>query len=404
MTPLDPAALARMQLQRDKAATRKFPGLFEHKLERMSASPLAFLRGAAPLFYEILKSRPELGKGPAGKGWLTGDMHLENFGAYRPDPHSFPGGRSGDTPDATFDLNDFDDAVVGPFYFDVLRLATSLILGGRELGADGVRTIGLCEKLLEAHGKGLSGRFPVGPPPAPVAALVRQVSQRPQIELLDARTKGHGDGRRFTLGDRYKKLEGAIVRGVQSAFSAYVASLPAVDRDVGADHFEVIDAARRVAGTGSLGSVRIAVLTQGKWGHDGQWVFDLKEQGVPSAALLVGTPRMDPALRVVTAARACLAHPPRMLGTTHLSRIPLFGRRIAPQEDKLDLTRVAHEDLEPLTTCLGSLLGRAHRRGAAMLPKKPWTDGERAQLVDHAITLAGLHEAVYLALCKEMGR
>ena len=35
-----------------------------------------------------------------------------------------------------FDLNDFDDAIIGPLYYDVLRLSTSLILGGRELGAD----------------------------------------------------------------------------------------------------------------------------------------------------------------------------------------------------------------------------------------------------------------------------
>jgi hypothetical protein len=146
------------------------------------------------------------------------------------------------------------------------------------------------------------------------------------------------------------------------------------------------------------------VLVRGKGGHDGQWIFDLKEQAAPSASILLGKPDIDPALRVVTAARACLAHPPRMLGTTKLGRTPLFGRRLAPQEDKLDLGHIDHAELPALASCLGSLLGRAHRRGATKLPPKPWSAAARADLIDHAITLAGIHEAVYLALCKEMRR
>jgi len=402
MTPLDPAALARLQLQRDRAATRGVKGLFEHKLERMSASPLAFLRGAAPLFYAILKARPELAVGPAGTGWLTGDMHLENFGAYRPD-HKAGASRDGAPASAVFDLNDFDDAIVGPFSFDVLRLTTSLILGGRELGADGVTALELSDTLLASYVKALGGA-PVGPLPSPITRLVAQVEGRPQSELLDARTTGHGDGRRFTLGPRYRKLEAAIQKGVPAAFARYVASLSPDQRDVEAGAFEIIDAARRIAGTGSLGSLRIAVLVRGKGGHDGQWIFDLKEQGVPSAATMLGAPTIDPAVRVVTAARACLATPPRMLGTTRLGKTPLFGRRLAPQEDKLDLGRIEHADLAPLAKSLGALLGRAHRRGAKKLPAKPWPESARAGLLDRAITLAGVHEAVYLSLCKELRR
>ncbi len=48
----------------------------------MSASPLAFLRGSAPLFYEMLAADPDLASGPAGEGVIQGDAHLENFGAF----------------------------------------------------------------------------------------------------------------------------------------------------------------------------------------------------------------------------------------------------------------------------------------------------------------------------------
>jgi uncharacterized protein (DUF2252 family) len=403
MTPLDPIALARFQLSHDRAATAGVPGLFEHKLDRMSASPLAFLRGAAPLYYRILKARPELAAGPKGKGWLTGDMHLENFGAYRPNhaTHLEPDGTSSH---AVFDLNDFDDAVLGPFVLDVLRLTTSLILGGRELGATGVEALQLSHVLLGAYVKTLSGGKVSRVMPPPIARLIAQAKDRPQSVLLDARTEGHGERRRFARIERYPRLPPKLEEKVRAAFPAYVASIHKDERPAEPEAFEILDVARRVAGTGSLGCQRFAVLVQGKGGKDGQWIFDLKEQGVPSGAALLGAPDLDPAVRVVTAARACLVHPPRMLGLTKLGKTPLFGRRLAPQEDKLDLEHLDHKDLPLVAAALGSLLGRAHRHGATKLPKKPWSEEARERIVDHAITLAGVHEAVYLAVCKEVRR
>src|SRR5215831_5023853 len=112
MLPIDPLRLARRQLEIDHARTKRFPHLFPHKMERMGASPLAFLRGAAPLFYDLLAARPSLAEGPRGKGWLCGDMHLENFGAYHPDALT-RGERApkrptkGGTARAVFNLNDF---------------------------------------------------------------------------------------------------------------------------------------------------------------------------------------------------------------------------------------------------------------------------------------------------------
>jgi uncharacterized protein (DUF2252 family) len=401
MIPLDPNALARFQLDCDRAATASVDGLFEHKLERMSASPLAFLRGAAPLYYRILKARRELAVGPKGKGWLTGDMHLENFGAYRPN-HATAVDAEGRASHAVFDLNDFDDAVIGPFYLDVLRLTTSLILGGRELGADGVRVLELAHVLLDAYVKTLSGGKVSRTMPPPIARLIAQAKDRPQGELLDARTEGEGERRRFQQIPRYPRLPPKLAKAARAAFAKYVTTIHKDERPDDLSCFEVLDIARRVAGTGSLGCLRIAVLVRGKGGRDGQWIFDLKEEGTPSASVLLGQPLLDPAVRVLTAERATLEHPPRMLGMGKLDGKSLFGRRLAPQEDKLDLRHLADKDLAPLAAALGQLLGRAHRHGATKLPKKPWSEGAREHIVDNAITLAGIHEAVYLSICKEV--
>jgi uncharacterized protein (DUF2252 family) len=192
-------------------------------------------------------------------------------------------------------------------------------------------------------------------------------------------------------------LPAKIASKVERAFGRYARRVAGDGQSDPA--FDVIDAAFRVAGTGSLGSLRVAVLVRGKGGEDGAWIFDMKEEGVPSAASLVRPPRLVPAERVITSLQACLARPPRMIGAARLRGASMFVRRLSPQEDKIDLLTLRAEDLEPLARHLGALLGEAHRRGATRIPKKEWTAADAAHLRAGAIALAGLHEATYLAYC-----
>jgi len=406
---LRPAALADRQVAVDRERTARFPELFQRKMQRMTASPLAYLRGAAPLFYEILAARPELAEGPPGEGTLVGDMHLENFGAYQPEPSkgdpaaAASGGKKHRA--AVFDLNDFDDAIVGPWRLDVLRLATSVLLGGRELGASGLVALSLVDALLDAWARSAFERAPVPEAPPPVVALVEQVQSRSRTALLDARTEVVNGKRRFVRGPRYADLAPEVIAAVPAAFEQYVAALPA-EEVPHKGSFAILDQALRIAGTGSLGGLRIAVLVEGKGGPDHHWVFDMKEQGDPSGALLLGPPAMDPAERVASSFRACVERTPRMMGVTKLgaagafSGTSLFVRRLSPQEDKLNLRRLRASDLPLLAAYLGALLGAAHARAATKAPSARWSPTELSTIREHAIDLAGIHEAVYLALCE----
>ena len=405
----EPGSLADRQLTLDRERTKRFPDLFVRKLQRMSSSPLAYLRGAAPVFYEILSERPELGEGPAGDGWIVGDMHLENFGAYRPDPLGAADDASAkdSAKKVRFDLNDFDDAILGPWRLDVLRLATSLLLGGRELGASGLVALSLCDLLLDAWARSAFDGAPLPAElPAPILALTEQVRARSKTALLDARTALTAGKRHFVRGPRYADLPPEIVAAVPDAFNAYVTALPDEDRPHKGS-LDIIDCALRIAGTGSLGGLRIAVLVKGKGGPDGGWIFDMKEQGEPSASILLGVPAMVPADRVTTSFRACVERPPRMLGstvirnTTNTEKLSMFVRKLSPQEDKLNLRRLKGPDLPSLATYLGALLGSAHARAATKVPKR-WAAADLATIRAHAITLAGLHEAIYLDLCERM--
>src|SRR5207248_2368100 len=86
---------------------------------RMLVSPFAFLRGAAPIMAADLAPTPRSGF----HAQLCGDAHLSNFGVFG-------------TPERrlVFDVNDFDETNPGPWEWDVKRLATSIVVAGRERG------------------------------------------------------------------------------------------------------------------------------------------------------------------------------------------------------------------------------------------------------------------------------
>lgn len=82
----------------------------------MLASPFTFFRGAALVMAADLASMPEVGI----RAQICGDAHLANFGAY-----ASPERRM------TFDVNDFDETLPGPWEWDVKRLVASLVVAGR---------------------------------------------------------------------------------------------------------------------------------------------------------------------------------------------------------------------------------------------------------------------------------
>lgn len=393
-TTLDPFELARWQAARDRGSTGRAPALLARKREQMLRSPHAFLRGSVPLFHRIMALRPDLMAGPAGDGWLVGDLHVENFGAYRAEHPTRP--RRGDD-GVVFDINDLDFAAQGPWRFDLARLATSLLLAARDRGVDGGRALGLARALLASWRDVLFGGR-VGPAPGSIARLVAGVGECTRAGMLASRTAVTRGVRRFVRGPRYADLPAARAASCTRAFERYLAALPRGQRPPGAEG-AVEDVAFRIAGTGSLGALRVAVLTRGYGPPEGHWIFDLKETADPPADAAFRLPGVPPAERVTLAYRACLARVPRMLGTARVGRRSMLVRRLAPQEDKLDLGAVDDADLEAVARYLGALAARAHRNGASAVPRRAWRDAELDALVERAVALAGIHFSAWLAWC-----
>ncbi|HYB17903.1 MAG TPA: DUF2252 domain-containing protein [Streptosporangiaceae bacterium] len=109
----DPVALLEEQ-----NLTRE-PDLVPVRHGRMMVSPFTFYRGAAKIMAADLKDTPVAGL----DAQLCGDAHLSNFGAFASPERRL-----------LFDLNDFDETLPGPFEYDVKRMAASFVICGRNNG------------------------------------------------------------------------------------------------------------------------------------------------------------------------------------------------------------------------------------------------------------------------------
>ena len=110
-----PDPIAVLELQAETRVSELVP----IRYGRMLTSPFAFYRGAAAIMAADL--------GPTARSGLhvqlCGDAHLSNFGGF-----ASPERRM------TFDINDFDETLPGPWEWDVKRLATSFVVAARDRG------------------------------------------------------------------------------------------------------------------------------------------------------------------------------------------------------------------------------------------------------------------------------
>ena len=96
------------------------PDAFRNKFRKMAASPFAFYRGSAPLFYTDMEGEEDRwANDRTSRVWVQGDLHAENFGTYMAGDGVF-----------VFDVNDFDEAYLGHFTWDIKRMAASVALLG----------------------------------------------------------------------------------------------------------------------------------------------------------------------------------------------------------------------------------------------------------------------------------
>lgn len=320
------------------------------KYRAMRAGRFAFFRGTCHLFYDRLV---EAGfDADAPPAWSCGDLHLENFGSYK-----------GGNRLVYFDINDFDEAALAPATWDLVRLAASVHVGLEEQGAAPAEAAMLAGRLVAAYAAALANGKAAwierDAAQGVAGELLARLRARRRADFLASRTRLVKKRRRL-LADGVRML--APTEGERERVTAFMAQFaaaqphPVLERP---DFYRVLDVARRIAGTGSLGVARYVVLVEGHGSPDRNYLFDLKQASHSSlGAVFRGLqPRWaGEAQRIATLqdrmqpVTAAYLHPVTFDGR------PFVLRALQPSEDRLPFARIREH--AGMAGCAMDVMGR----------------------------------------------
>ncbi|MEU6661600.1 DUF2252 domain-containing protein [Streptomyces sp. NPDC046821] len=352
----------------------RIEGLTPIRVGRMAATPFAFLRGSAGLMAHDLARTPVTGIGAQ----ICGDAHAANFGLYAD-------ARGG----LVIDLNDFDETVHGPWEWDVKRLATSLVLAGREAGADedscrraardavGAyrRTMRLLARLpaLDAWNAIADEELVSHTDAHDLAGTLDRVSQKARNNtsgrFAAKSTELAEDGtRRFVDAPPVlRRVPDDEAAAVAASLGDYLHTL-SEDRLPLLGRYAIQDVAFRVVGTGSVGTRSYVVLLLD---HRGEALVLQVKEARPSALLphlpeagFETQPVVHEGRRVVLGQKRMQVVSDILLGWTTVAGRPFQVRQFRNRKGSVDPTALAADQLDDYGRMTGALLARAHAHSA----------------------------------------
>lgn len=422
------------------AETGRIPELVSLKHQRMACSPFGYFRGAVPVMAYDLSIMPHTGIHTQ----LCGDAHVRNLGAF-----AAPDGR------LVFDINDFDETIAGPFEWDVKRMATSLVLAGREAGAKEARCRDAAGTFLERYTCMMHAfaKMPVLEVAryqvhrlqevAPVDQILRRSQRATPLTSLDAltepirvpktkkgkkmplaaghakvRTREHaldpaaGDsitGRIFrTEKPVLERMTGTAAQHVIDALEPYAESLQ-VERQRFLAQYRVVDVAFKVVGTGSVGLRDYCIYMEGNGLKDPLFLQIKEETSSAYAPYVESASRSNhpghQGRRVVEGERAMQLQSDPFLGWTTIQGRDYLVRQLNDHKASINLAGLKAAALLEYAGVCGEMLARGHARGGdcAMLAGYLGR-GERFEVAvqKFAIAYADQTEKDWKALVKSM--
>jgi uncharacterized protein (DUF2252 family) len=316
---------------------------------------------------------------------ICGDAHVKNFGLY--------GTAQGDV---VLDINDFDEATIGPWEWDLKRLTASVNVLGRENGLDreerrrgvmlcvaGYRTnlerframavidlwslhavVGRIDtRPIKALYPAIAKILPIGE--AILARAAEKARRTNNATLLTkVADRGVAGGWRFRIDPPIlTQVDPATREQVIDALNRYWRTLPPERRWM-LQHYHVCDVAHRVVGVGSVGTRAYLVMLFGNSDADPLFL-QVKEAVEPAHGHYL--PALAPEYRHnghrVVAGQAVLqaAHDP-LLGYTEIDGRQYYVRQMKNMKGDLPLGTLAGDAFDVFAFAFGNLLARAHAR------------------------------------------
>ena len=343
------------------------PAAFRRKFRKMAASPFAFYRGSAALFYADLTGAyrdDTFLDEHTSRVWIHGDLHAENFGTYM--------NSSGQL---VFNVNDFDEAYVGPFSWDLKRFAASVALIGyaKALSDDAITALvrGFAESYLTelraiaAGGDDAIGSITLKTADGVLREVLQQARLNTRVELLESQTTIDNYERRFSIGEGVFEVDGDTEATVRQAFDRYLATLPAGTRPVSTKIKDI--KLRKGVGIGSAGLPSYNLLLEGHTeALENDVVIYMKQAQVPAVSRWIDDERVrgyfrHQGHRTAESQRALQAHADPWLGYTELNGVGQLVAEVSPYAADLDWADVNEpEDLTGVLADLGRAVARMH--------------------------------------------
>ncbi|MGW5047735.1 DUF2252 domain-containing protein [Streptomyces griseoluteus] len=341
------------------------PAAFRVKFRKMAASAFAFYRGTANLFYHDLDA--EKRGGPylderTSRVWVHGDLHAENFGTYMDS-----NGR------LVFNVNDFDEAYVGPFTWDLKRFAASIALIGYAKALSDEQITELVTVYAVAYRERIRALatgakddevppFTLDTAQGPLLDVLRDARSLTRFGLLESMTEIRDFERRFAPGGGSVELDAATRYKVLAAFDGYLETLPETSL-ARPESYRVKDVVgRRGIGIGSAGLPSYNILLEGATDAlENDVVIYIKQAQTPAVSRHI----TDPAIagyfqheghRTVISQRALQSHADPWLGWTELDGAGQLVAEISPYAVDLDWSDI--DDPEEIAAVVADL-GRA---------------------------------------------
>lgn len=331
------------------------------KYKLMTSSAFRFFRGSCHLFYEDLAAQQPWADQTTT--WICGDLHVENFGSYR-SRHQV----------VYFDLNDFDEAILAHPTWDVSRFICSIFLAGKALNLKDDDLKKIAAQLLDEYLKALSFGKAYAVEKETVDGMLKKyietVSERDFMAFIEAHSSLDKNTRQRCLNidqKKYFKIE-SKQRYVElmAMFTGYLNT----HNLQSPSHFQVLDVAIRVAGTGSIGLDRYVFLVY-DIENKKYALFDVKQAQASSLSLSPFLKIEQPEWEDQAQRIQCIQTLMQYETPAELSRLDFDGqayivKALQPEQDKIDFKQCVDKPKRFTDACynMARLLAYAQLRSA----------------------------------------
>lgn len=334
----------------------RLPDMVSIKYKTMLANSFSFFRGACHLFYEDLFNANQLP--PAPLTWISGDLHLENFGSFKGDDHQ-----------VYFDLNDFDEAILAPANWELVRMITSIFVAFDNLDLDEGEAFNLAQKYLHTYADTLKSGKAIAIDPRTAEGIVRKflttVEKRKKKDLLKRRTIKKKDSYYF-IEEEGKSI--ALDKPLKTGLATFINNWMKTSVYESFD-YTVMDSIFRIAGTGSIGAKRYLFLLRSTQENSKYLFLDMKQafSSYIKPFCTVNQPIwQNEAERAIAIKKRMQNVSPALLGTGIFMNEAYIIQQMQPTNDKIrfELIKDEYQDLNFVIEDMARLTASAQLRSS----------------------------------------